>query len=219
MSFANYLEHTMLKPEASEEEIKKLCAEAAAYNMRSVCVNPCHVALSKRALEGSGVSVVTVIGFPLGAERSEVKALEAKLAVHDDGADEVDMVLNIGALKEGRYNVVCDDITAVVKAAAPAPVKVIIETCLLTDEEKITACRVIKEAGAHFVKTSTGFSKGGAVVSDVKILSAEAKKLDLLVKAAGSIRDLQTALAMINAGADRIGTSAGVKILREESER
>jgi len=215
MSVKKYLEHTLLKPEATTEQILKLCAEAKEYDLGGVCVNADQVAVAAKALKATDVKVVTVVGFPLGADRSEVKALATELAVHD-GADEIDMVINIGALKDKNYELVAKDIAAVVKAAAGHKVKVIIEACLLTDEEKIKACELIKIGGADFVKTSTGFSTGGATVEDVRLLAAEAKRYGYGVKAAGGIRNLATTLAMIEAGADRIGTSGGAAIVREE---
>lgn len=217
MSVRKYLEHTLLKPEASKEQILKLCQEAKEYNLGGVCVNACHVALAAKALAGTEVKVVTVVGFPLGADKSEVKALAAQMAVAE-GATEVDMVINVGALKEGDYALVENDIAAVVKASGDKAVKVIIEACLLNDAEKIKACELIAKAGADFVKTSTGFSKGGATVEDVKLLAAEAKKYGIGVKAAGGIRDLATVNAMIAAGANRIGTSGGATIAKEEAE-
>ena len=215
MSVRKYLEHTLLKPEASKEQILKLCQEAKEYNLGGVCVNAGHVALAAKTLAGTEVKVVTVVGFPLGADKSEVKALAAQLAVAE-GATEVDMVINVGALKEGDYALVENDIAAVVKASGGKKVKVIIEACLLTDAEKVKACELIAKAGADFVKTSTGFSKGGATVEDVKLLATEAKKYGIGVKAAGGIRDLATVNAMIAAGADRIGTSGGAAIAKEE---
>ncbi len=218
MSIAKYLEHTLLKPEATVADIIKLCAEAKEYNLGGVCVNTCYAGLANQLLEGTGVKVVTVVGFPLGADRSEVKALATKLAVEEDYVDEVDMVMNIGALKSGNFHAVVDDIAAVVEAAKPCAVKVIIETCLLSDEEKVVACGLVAKGGAAFVKTSTGFSKGGATLHDVEILAREAKRLGIGVKAAGGIRDYEAAKAMVAAGADRIGTSAGVAICLDEAK-
>ena len=215
MSLAEHLEHTLLKPEATAVAICKLCSEAKAYHLLGVCINACYVSLAKKELQGSAVKVVTVVGFPLGADVSAVKALAAKTAVQD-GADEVDMVLNVGAVKNNDWQLVEEDIKAVVQASAPKPVKVIIEACLLTDAEKVRACQAIAKAGAAFVKTSTGFNKGGATVEDVKLLAAEAKKLGLKVKAAGGIRDAKAAAAMLAAGAERIGTSAGAVIAAGE---
>ena len=211
-----YIEHTLLKPEATTQDIIKLCQEARKYNFLGVCVNPCFVPLAKHLLAGTEVKTVTVVGFPLGCDEPEIKAEAARRAVRN-GADEVDMVINVGALK-GRDNAyVVEDIRQVAAAAGDAPVKVIIETCLLNEEEKIRACRMIAEAGAAFVKTSTGFNKAGATAEDVALLSGEAKKLGLRVKAAGGIRDYVTAKAMLEAGAERLGCSAGVQLVQEEA--
>lgn len=218
MSIAKYLEHTLLKPEATVTDIMKLCAEAKEYNLGGVCVNTCYAGLARHLLTGTDVKIVTVVGFPLGADRSEVKALATKLAVDEDHVDEVDMVMNMSAFKSGNYDGVVEDIDAVVEAAKPYAVKVIIETCLLTDEEKVKACELVAKGGAAFVKTSTGFSKGGATLHDVEILAREAKRYGIGVKAAGGIRDYETAKAMIAAGADRIGTSAGVAICEDEAK-
>ena len=218
MSIAKYLEHTLLKPEATVTDIMKLCAEAKEYNLGGVCVNTCYAGLARHLLTGTDVKIVTVVGFPLGADRSEVKALATKLAVDEDHVDEVDMVMNLSAFKSGNYDGVVEDIAAVVEAAKPYAVKVIIETCLLTDEEKVKACELVAKGGAAFVKTSTGFSKGGATLHNVEILAREAKRYGIGVKAAGGIRDYETAKAMIAAGADRIGTSAGVAICEDEAK-
>ncbi len=218
MSIAKYLEHTLLKPEATVADIMKLCAEAKEYNLGGVCVNTCYAGLARHLLSGTDVKIVTVVGFPLGADRSEVKALATKLAVDEDHVDEVDMVMNMSAFKSGNYDGVVEDIAAVVEAAKPYAVKVIIETCLLNDEEKVKACELVAKGGAAFVKTSTGFSKSGATVHDVEILAREAKRYGIGVKAAGGIRDYETAKAMITAGADRIGTSAGVAICEDEAK-
>lgn len=218
VSIAKYLEHTLLKPEATVTDIMKLCAEAKEYNLGGVCVNTCYAGLARHLLTGTDVKIVTVVGFPLGADRSEVKALATKLAVDEDHVDEVDMVMNMSAFKSGNYDGVVEDIAAVVEAAKPYAVKVIIETCLLSDEEKVKACELVAKGGAAFVKTSTGFSKGGATLHDVEILAREAKRYGIGVKAAGGIRDYETAKAMIAAGADRIGTSAGVAICEDEAK-
>lgn len=218
MSITKYLEHTLLKPEATVTDIMKLCAEAKEYNLGGVCVNTCYAGLARHLLTGTDVKIVTVVGFPLGADRSEVKALATKLAVDEDHVDEVDMVMNMSAFKSGNYDGVVEDIAAVVEAAKPYAVKVIIETCLLSDEEKVKACELVAKGGAAFVKTSTGFSKGGATLHDVEILAREAKRYGIGVKAAGGIRDYETAKAMIAAGADRIGTSAGVAICEDEAK-
>ena len=218
MSIAKYLEHTLLKPEATVTDIMKLCAEAKEYNLGGVCVNTCYAGLARHLLTGTDVKIVTVVGFPLGADRSEVKALATKLAVDEDHVDEVDMVMNMSAFKSGNYDGVVEDIAAVVEAAKPYAVKVIIETCLLTDEEKVKACELVAKGGAAFVKTSTGFSKGGATTHDIEILAREAERYGIGVKAAGGIRDYETAKAMIATGADRIGTSAGVAICEDEAK-
>ena len=216
MSVKQTLEHTLLKPEATKEQIIALCKEAKAYQLGGVCINACHIQTAAKILHGSGAKIVTVVGFPLGADRSEVKALAAKLAIAD-GADEIDMVINIGALKGGDYELVEKDIRSVVEASAKHNVKVIIEACLLADAEKVKACELIAKAGAAFVKTSTGFSSGGATVHDVQLLAQEAKKYGLGVKAAGGIRNLATVRAMLGAGASRIGTSGGAAIAKEEA--
>lgn len=214
--YAQFIEHTLLKPEATVENIMRLCDEARQYNLLAVCVNPCYAGLARHLLAGSNVKVVTVVGFPLGADRTATKAVAAQLAVEEDHVDEIDMVMNIAAFKSGNDDAVISDITAVVAASRPCQVKVIIETCLLTDDEKRRACKLIAQGGAAFVKTSTGFNKGGATVHDVELLAAEAKKYGLKVKAAGGIRDSLTAEAMLKAGADRLGTSAGVAIAAGE---
>ncbi|MBB5180816.1 deoxyribose-phosphate aldolase [Planomicrobium koreense] len=212
-NIASYIDHTLLKPEATKEQIVKLCQEAAEYKFASVCVNPAWVSLSAKELSDSPVKVCTVIGFPLGASTSETKAFETADAIAK-GAEEIDMVINIGALKSGDEELVKNDIKAVVEAAkGKAIVKVIIETCLLTDEEKAVASRLSKEAGADFVKTSTGFSTGGATVADVKLMR-ETVGPDLGVKASGGVRSLEDLQAMIDAGATRIGASSGVQIMQ-----
>lgn len=216
MELAQRIEHTLLKPEATVKDIMRLCDEAQKYHLYAVCVNPCYVPLAKHLLQGSEVKVVTVVGFPLGATFSSVKALEAKTAM-EEHADEIDMVMNVSAFKTGDYAAVTEDIRRVVEAAAPCPVKVIIEAACLTPREKRTACRIIADGGAKFVKTSTGFGQGGATVEDVKLLREEADKYGLKVKAAGGIRDAETAKAMVEAGADRIGTSAGAAIAAGEA--
>lgn len=216
-SIAGLIDHTLLKPDANKKMIEELCAEAKKYKFFSVCVNPCYVALAKKLLSGSDVKVATVIGFPLGATTKETKGFEAKDAV-ENGANEVDMVINVGALKNKDYDLVRDDIKEVVESVkGKAVVKVIIETCLLTDGEKRKACELAKEAGAHFVKTSTGFSTGGATVEDIKIMKSVVKD-DLKIKASGGIRSYEKAKAMINAGANRIGASSSVKIIKDEKK-
>ncbi|WP_427340589.1 deoxyribose-phosphate aldolase [Caloranaerobacter sp. DY30410] len=211
-NIASMIDHTILKPDTTKDKVKKVCEEAKKYGFASVCVNPYYVKYVKELLEGSEVKVTSVIGFPLGSNTKEVKAFEASQAIKD-GADELDMVINIGALKDKEYDVVREDIKAVVDAAkGKAIVKVIIETCLLTEEEKVMACKLAKEAGADFVKTSTGFSTGGATVEDVRLMR-ETVGEEMGVKASGGVRDLETAKAMIEAGATRIGASSSVAIV------
>ncbi len=210
---ARMIDHTLLKPEATADQVRKLCAEAREYSFMSVCVNPTWVALSAEELKGSSVKVCTVIGFPLGATTTEVKAFETAEAIRQ-GATEVDMVVNVGALKSGQYDKVLADIKAVVDAArGKALTKVIIETCLLTDEEKVKACELSKQAGADFVKTSTGFSTGGATAQDIALMRRTVGP-DMGVKASGGIRDYDTAKAMVDAGATRIGASASINIAK-----
>ena len=210
---ARMIDHTLLKPDAVTSEIEALCKEARVYGFASVCVNPCWVKLCAELLKDSEVKVCTVIGFPLGAASPETKAFETRQAIAD-GAGEVDMVINIGALKDRDTRTVEHDIRAVTDAAdGKALVKVIIETSLLTDEEKRHACELAVKAGADFVKTSTGFSGGGATVQDIKLMR-EAVGPDIGVKASGGVRDKESALAMVEAGATRIGASAGVSIVK-----
>jgi len=213
--WASLIDHTLLKPEASEADIRKLCDEAAQFGFASVCVNPAWVKRASEYLRGTGVPVCTVIGFPLGATLPDVKAFEARRAIFD-GAREVDMVINIGALKSGDDCAVEDDIRAVAQAAHENGVllKVIIETALLTDEEKVRACLASKNAGADFVKTSTGFAKGGATVEDVSLMRRTVGSA-LGVKASGGVKGIDDARAMFEAGATRIGASVGVKIAQE----
>lgn len=217
MSIASYIDHTLLKPEATAGQIDKLCAEAAEYHFASVCVNPWFVPRCVKNLKGAGVKVCTVIGFPLGATTTETKAFEALQAIRS-GAEEIDMVINISALKSGSFQAVEQEIQALAAAAeGSAKLKVIIETCLLTEEEKIRACQIAKRAGADFVKTSTGFSTGGASTEDVALMRKTVGP-EMGVKASGGIRDYATARAMIKAGATRIGASAGVAIVKAEQE-
>lgn len=213
-SVLGMVDHTILKPEATREMVEILCKEAIEHKFAAVCVNPYHVNFCKEILKDSDVKVATVVGFPLGANTKEVKAFETIDAINN-GADEIDMVINIGAMKDKDYLKVKEDIKAVVEAAqGKAIVKVIIETCLLTDEEKKKVCELSMEAGAEFVKTSTGFSTGGATYEDVMLMkSVVGDKLE--VKASGGVRDLDTAKKMIEAGATRLGTSSGVKIADE----
>ncbi|GIP17974.1 deoxyribose-phosphate aldolase [Paenibacillus montaniterrae] len=210
---AAMIDHTLLKAGATEQEIIQLCAEAAQYQFATVCVNPCWVKLAAEQLKDADrVGVTTVIGFPLGASSSAIKALETKQAIHD-GATEIDMVLNIGYLKSRFLSAVKSDIEAVVAAAANrAIVKVILETCLLTDEEIVEACKLAVEAGAHYVKTSTGFSSGGATAEHIQLMRRTVGE-HIGVKASGGIRDYATAIAMVEAGASRIGASAGIAIV------
>lgn len=216
VNLAKYIDHTLLKATASEEQVIKLCAEARENKFASVCVNPGYVPLVAKQLSGSGVKTCCVIGFPLGATTTEAKVQETIDSIKK-GADEVDMVINIGAVKSGNWAYVKDDIENVVIAArGKALVKVIIETCLLTDEEKVKVCAIAKMAGADFVKTSTGFSTGGATVEDVKLMRQTVGP-DMGVKASGGVRDYATAMAMIEAGATRIGTSNGISIVQGEN--
>ncbi|MDT9493987.1 deoxyribose-phosphate aldolase [Streptococcus mutans] len=211
MKINQYIDHTLLKPESRQDQIDKLIREAKTYNFASVCINPTWVSYAAKALEGTDIKVCTVIGFPLGATTSAVKAFETKDAI-SHGADEVDMVINIGQAKSGHFAFVEEDIRAVVEASGDKLVKVIIETCLLTDKEKIKACQAAVAAGADFVKTSTGFSTAGAKLDDVRLMRQTVGP-DVGVKAAGGTRSLEDAQAFIEAGATRIGTSAGVTIM------
>ena len=213
-ALAKYIDHTLLKPDATEAQIEKLCAEAREYGFASVCVNSCYASLAARLLAGSDVAVCCVIGFPLGAATTAAKAFEAADAAQN-GATEIDMVINVGAAKDGRWDYVEADIAGVAAAIeGKALLKVIIETCLLTDGEKIEACRAAVRAGADFVKTSTGFSKAGANAADVALMRKTVGP-EIGVKAAGGIRTYADAMAMIEAGASRIGASAGIAILAE----
>ena len=213
---AGMIDHTLLKPEATPDEIKKLCMEAKDYSFASVCINPCYVSLCSELLRGTGVKVCTVIGFPLGSTTTEVKQYETEQSIKN-GANEVDMVINVGQLKQGNYDYVEKDVKAVVSTARRHNVlsKVIFETALLTDEEKVRAALICKKAGADFVKTSTGFSRGGATVGDVALMKYVVGSA-IGVKAAGGIRSKEDAEAMIASGADRIGASASVKIVSGE---
>lgn len=212
---AKFIDHTLLKPEATPAEIEKLCLEAREYHFAAVCVNPPYVKECSQLLRGSDVAIAVVVGFPLGAHTSEAKVFETQQAI-TEGASEIDMVINIGALKSKQDKLVREDIRAVVDAAhrQGALVKVIIEAALLNDDEKIRACEFAQDAGADYVKTSTGFGPGGATVHDVELMS-KAVHGELGVKAAGGIRTLEQAEAMIRAGATRIGASAGIKIVQQ----
>lgn len=213
MNINKLIDHTALKPNTNKESILKLIAEAKTYDFASVCVNPCWVALAHQELKNTDVKVCTVIGFPLGANTTEVKVFETKDAI-EKGAQEIDMVINIAMLKDKEYDYVENEIHQVVEAAKDkAIVKVIIETCLLTDEEKIKACELSQKAGADFVKTSTGFSTGGATVHDIALMR-KTVGAEMGVKASGGVHTHEEALAMVEAGATRIGASAGVKLLK-----
>ncbi|OOM78764.1 deoxyribose-phosphate aldolase [Clostridium puniceum] len=216
MNIAKYIDHTILKPEATAEDVKKLCREAREYNFASVCVNACYAKLVSTELVGTDVKTCVVVGFPLGAMTKEAKAFETTQAI-ENGATEIDMVINVGALKEKNYVLLKEDIEAVVNAATgKAIVKVIIETCLLTDEEKAKACEIAKEAKADFVKTSTGFSTSGATKEDIALMRKTVGE-NIGVKASGGVRDFKTAMDMINAGASRIGASASISIVSESN--
>ena len=210
-NISKMIDHTLLKASATQADIKRICSEARQYGFASVCVNSCYAKLVTSQLKGTGVKTCCVVGFPLGAMSTAAKAQEARCAV-EDGASEIDMVINVGALKEGNDFYVEEDISAVVEAAKPAIVKVIIETCLLTDEEKVKACELSESAGAAFVKTSTGFSTGGANVHDVALMKKTVGNR-LQVKASGGIHTPQQAQELIAAGAERIGASNGIALL------
>lgn len=212
MNLAKYIDHTLLKPESTRSDIIRVCEEAKHYNTASVCVNPCWAKLVSEQLKGTDIKTCCVIGFPLGATLPEVKAYETAAAIRD-GAQEVDMVINVGALRSAQFETVYEDIKAVVNAAAgKALVKVIIETCLLTDDQKVIACKLAKQAGADYVKTSTGFSTGGAKVEDIRLMR-ETVGPEMGVKASGGVRTKEDAEAMIAAGATRIGASSSKKII------
>lgn len=211
MKYNKLIDHTLLKQDATPEQIVKLCEEAKEFDFMSVCVNPAYVPLAAECLKGSDVKVCTVIGFPLGMNLTRTKVDEAALAIKE-GADEIDMVINVGMLKAGHSDYVKEEIRLLKEVAGKRVLKVIIETCLLTDEEKVLACKLSKEAGADFVKTSTGFSTGGATVHDVKLMRETVGK-DMGVKASGGVRTHEDLLAMVEAGANRIGTSNGTKII------
>ena len=213
---ARFIDHTILRPEATEADVARYCREAVEHGFYSVCVNPLYAAFVAGELAGSGVATCSVVGFPFGATPDAVKAFETERAV-GDGAREIDMVIAIGALRGGRHALVEADIATVKRACGPALLKVIIEACLLTDSEKVTSCRLAEQAGADFVKTSTGFSTGGATVEDVALMRRSVSP-QIGVKASGGVRSLATARAMIAAGATRIGTSSGTVIMRELAE-
>lgn len=215
MKVNKLIDHTILKAFATEEEVLKLCAEAVEYDFKSVCVNPVNVALAKKALEGSDVLVCTVVGFPLGANTKEIKALETLDAIKN-GADEIDMVINIGKAKEHDFEYIEDEIKCVVTASAGKTTKVIIETCYLSDEEKVECCKAAKAAGATFVKTSTGFGTGGATASDIKLMR-ETVGAEMGVKASGGVRSFDDVKLMVENGATRIGASSGIQIMKDAS--
>lgn len=216
MKLSKYIDHTVLAANASLASIEKLCQEARQYDFASVCVNGCYASYCAKALKGSSVSTCVVVGFPLGAMATKAKAYEAKCAI-EDGATEIDMVINVGFLKDRRLEEVQEDIHQVKLACGKTLLKVIIEACLLTDEEKVTACKLAVAAGADYVKTSTGFSTSGAKVEDVALMR-KTVGADIGVKAAGGIRTYESAKAMIDAGASRIGASAGIAILSGASD-
>ncbi|TGZ99087.1 deoxyribose-phosphate aldolase [Rodentibacter pneumotropicus] len=215
-TLAKYIDHTALTAEKNEQDILTLCDEAIKYGFYSVCINSGYIPLAKEKLAGSDVKVCTVVGFPLGANLTSVKAFETQEAIKA-GANEIDMVINVGWIKSNKWQAVKDDIQAVLNACNGVPLKVILETCLLTKDEIIKACEICKEIGVAFVKTSTGFSKGGALVEDVALM----KKIvgNIGVKASGGVRDTETALAMIKAGATRIGASASIAIIGHTNDR
>ena len=212
MKTSKYIDHTILKPEAQKADIERICKEAVEHDFASVMVNPCWIPFVKEQIKGSDVLAACVVGFPLGANSTAVKVFEVKDAIAK-GADEVDMVINIGQLKDGNDEYVTDEIRQLKAAAGNKTLKVIIETCLLTDDEKIRACKDVVAAGADFVKTSTGFSTGGATVSDVKLMKEAVKGSSVKVKASGGVRSPEDFKAMIEAGAERIGTSSGCKLV------
>ena len=215
MKVNKLIDHTILKAFATEEEILKLCQEAMEYDFKSVCVNPVNVAFAKKALEGSDVLVCTVVGFPLGANTKEIKALETLDAIKN-GADEIDMVINIGKAKEHDFDYIEEEIKCVVTASAGKTTKVIIETCYLNDEEKVECCKAAKAAGATFVKTSTGFGTGGATASDIKLMR-ETVGAEMGVKASGGVRSYDDVKVMVENGATRIGASSGIQIMKDAS--
>ena len=216
IAYGKYCDHTVLRAYTKSEKVVEFCEEAKKYEAASVCVNPIHVALVAKCLQGTGIKTAVVVGFPLGANKPSVKAFETREAILD-GADEIDMVINIGALREGNYELVLEDIRGVVAAAGDAKVKVIIETCYLNDEEKAKACELSMEAGADFVKTSTGMGTGGATVDDIKLMKAcVGDKME--VKASGGVDNREVAYAMIKAGATRLGCSRLPQIVSDDTE-
>lgn len=217
MKLSKYIDHTKLGPTVTSSDVEKLCLEAKEHDFMSVCVDPVFVPLASKLLKGSDVLVCTVVGFPSGMHQSEIKAHEAKLAILE-GAQEIDMVINVGALKEKNYDLVYNDIKKVKEACGNTLLKVIIETCFLTDEEKVIACELSMKAKADYVKTSTGFGKGGATVEDIKLMRNTVKDA-LGVKASGGVRSYEDAMAMIQAGASRIGASSGIQIVSQKENK
>ena len=213
INYSKYIDNTLLSPDATESKIKALCKESRKYGFASVCVNPCFVKLVSKELKGSKVKTCVVIGFPLGANTTATKVLEAKDAIKN-GAQELDMVINIGKVKEADYKYITNEIAAIKKVCGKKTLKVIIETCLLTYKEKVTLCKCIMQAKADFVKTSTGFSTSGATIADIKLLKKTVKN-SLLIKASGGIRTHEDMIKMINAGANRIGTSCGTNLIKK----
>ena len=211
--YCKYIDNTLLSPQATETQIKTLCKESRKYGFASVCVNPCFVKLVNKQLKGSKVKTCVVIGFPLGANTTATKVFEAKDAIKN-GAQELDMVVNVGKVKENNYGYITKEIAAIKKVCGNKILKVIIETCLLTNKEKVALCKCIKQAKADFVKTSTGFSTGGATVADIKLLKRTVKN-SLLIKASGGVKIHEDMVKMIKAGANRIGTSRGVALIKE----
>lgn len=216
-NIARLIDHTLLQPDATKTQLKQLCEEAKEYGFATACVNPVNVRYCVQMLEGSHIPICTVVGFPLGGSATPAKVADVKKGL-DDGAKEFDMVMNIGALKDGDYDAIHKDVEEVVAAADRSLVKVIIETCLLTDEEKVEACQLAQDAGAHFVKTSTGFSRGGATVEDVALMRKTVGP-SMGVKASGGIKSYVGAMAMVDAGANRIGASAGLAIVSAQPSR
>ena len=213
MQIERYIDHTLLKPTATPGAIRQLCAEAREFNFFAVCVNSCYVALAKDELKDSGIKIAAVVGFPLGATSTEAKVCEAQFCV-DHGADEIDMVINIGWLKFGEYGLVKDEITKLKQAIGSRKLKVIIETCYLTAEEKKIASMLVVEGNADFVKTSTGFGSGGATFEDIELIKRVIKD-KIQIKASGGIKDKKTAIRYLNMGVSRLGTSSGIEIAKE----
>ncbi|AUB31525.1 deoxyribose-phosphate aldolase [Spiroplasma floricola] len=217
MKLNRYIDHTLLKADAKKKEIEKLCNEAKEWDFATVCINPCHISYAKELLKGTNVGITTVVGFPLGANTSEVKVFEAKQAI-ENGATEIDMVINIGAVKDANWDLVLNDMKAVKKASPNNCVKVILENCLLTKEEIVKCCELALEAKLEFVKTSTGFSTSGANLEDVVLMKSIVKD-KAKVKAAGGVRTFEYAIKMIENGAERLGTSGGVAIVKGEEHK